>query len=58
LDQVPEPVQLRHQSGNTLFLGGLVSRNGKDNTNVKGDVPTQTKTVLDNGAGASSRKPA
>ena len=45
-----QPVQLRHQVGNTLFLAGLVSRNGKDNTNVKGDVPTQTKTVLDNGA--------
>src|SRR6185503_2837323 len=38
------------KSGNTLFLAGLVSRNGKDNTPIKGDVTAQTKTVLDNGA--------
>jgi len=46
----PSPYSYGIKSGNTLFLSGLVSRNGKDNTNVKGDVPTQTKTVLDNGA--------
>jgi enamine deaminase RidA (YjgF/YER057c/UK114 family) len=46
----PSPYSYGIKSGNTLFLAGLVSRNGKDNTNVKGDVPTQTKTVLDNGA--------
>jgi enamine deaminase RidA (YjgF/YER057c/UK114 family) len=38
------------KSGNTLFLSGLVSRSGKDNTPIKGDVTAQTKTVLDNGA--------
>ena len=38
------------KSGNTLFLAGLVSRSGKDNTPIKGDVTAQTKTVLDNGA--------
>jgi reactive intermediate/imine deaminase len=38
------------RTGNTLFLSGLVSRNGKDNTAVKGDMASQTKTVLDNGA--------
>jgi reactive intermediate/imine deaminase len=38
------------KTGNTLFLSGLVSRNGKDNTAVKGDVAAQTRTVLDNGA--------
>jgi len=38
------------RSGNTLFLSGLVSRSGKDNTPVKGDITAQTKTVLDNGA--------
>src|SRR6185295_309147 len=38
------------KSGNTLFLAGLVSRNGKDNTPIKGDVTAQTKTVLDNAA--------
>jgi 2-iminobutanoate/2-iminopropanoate deaminase len=46
----PNPYSYGIRSGNTLFLSGLVSRNGKDNTNVKGDVPTQTRTVLDNGA--------
>jgi 2-iminobutanoate/2-iminopropanoate deaminase len=46
----PAPYNYGIKSGNTLFLSGLVSRNGKDNTNVKGDVTAQTKTVLDNGA--------
>ena len=46
----PSPYSYGIRSGNTLFLAGLVSRNGKDNTNVKGDVTAQTKTVLDNGA--------
>jgi 2-iminobutanoate/2-iminopropanoate deaminase len=36
-------------SGDTLFLAGLVSRSGKDNTPVAGDIKTQTQTVLDNG---------
>src|SRR5262249_20804120 len=38
------------RSGNTLFLAGLVSRNGKDNSVVGGDIAAQTRTVLDNGA--------
>jgi 2-iminobutanoate/2-iminopropanoate deaminase len=46
----PSPYSYGIKSGDTLFLSGLVSRNGKDNTNVKGDVPAQTKVVLDNGA--------
>jgi reactive intermediate/imine deaminase len=46
----PSPYSYGIQSGNTLFLSGLVSRNGKDNANVKGDVTAQTKVVLDNGA--------
>src|SRR5262245_36753941 len=46
----PNPYSYGIKSGNTLFLSGLVSRNGKDNTTVKGDVTAQTKTVLDNGA--------
>lgn len=45
----PNPYSYGIKSGNTLFLSGLVSRNGKDNTTVKGDVTAQTKTVLDNG---------
>jgi len=46
----PNPYSYGIRSGNTLFLSGLVSRNGKDNSNVKGDITAQTKTVLDNGA--------
>src|ERR1043166_6251599 len=45
----PNPYSYGIRSGNTLFLSGLVSRNGKDNSAVKGDVTAQTKTVLDNG---------
>jgi reactive intermediate/imine deaminase len=36
------------KTGSTLFLAGLVSRNGKDNSVVEGDLSTQAKTVLDN----------
>jgi len=46
----PNPYSYGIKTGNTLFLSGLISRNGKDNTTVKGDVSVQTKTVLDNGA--------
>ena len=46
----PAPYSYGIKSGNTLFLAGLVSRNGKDNSNVAGDITTQTRTVLDNGA--------
>ena len=46
----PAPYSYGIKSGNTMFLAGLVSRNGKDNANVPGDVTAQTKTVLDNGA--------
>ena len=48
--KAPNPYSYGIKSGNTLFLAGLVSRNGKDNTAVKGDITAQTKTVLDNGA--------
>lgn len=46
----PNPYSYGIKSGNTLFLSGLVSRNGKDNSNVKGDVAAQSKVVMDNGA--------
>lgn len=36
------------RTGDTLFLAGLVSRRGRDNTIVEGDMTVQTKTVLDN----------
>jgi reactive intermediate/imine deaminase len=44
----PNPYSYGIRSGDTLFLAGLVSRNGKDNSVVAGDMTAQTKTVLDN----------
>ena len=44
----PNPYSYGIRSGNTLFLSGLISRNGKDNSIVEGDMAAQTKTVLDN----------
>lgn len=44
----PNPYSYGIKSGDTLFLSGLISRNGKDNSVVPGDIATQTKTVLDN----------
>ena len=38
------------QSGSTVFLAGLVSRNSVDNTNVKGDIAAQTNYIMDNAA--------
>jgi aminoacrylate peracid reductase len=46
----PNPYSYGIKSGNTLFMSGLISRNGKDNAAVPGDMTAQTKTVLDNGA--------
>lgn len=44
----PNPYSYGIKSGVTLFLAGLVSRNGKDNSIVEGDIKVQTKAVLDN----------
>jgi 2-iminobutanoate/2-iminopropanoate deaminase len=44
----PNPYSYAIRTGDTLFLAGLVSRNGKDNSVVPGDVGAQTKVVLDN----------
>ena len=44
----PNPYSYGIRTGDTLFLAGLVSRNGKDNSAVEGDVTIQTKTALDN----------
>ena len=44
----PSPYSYGIQSGDTLFLSGLVSRNGKDNTAAPGDMKAQTETVLRN----------
>ncbi|HEV2985756.1 MAG TPA: RidA family protein [Vicinamibacterales bacterium] len=46
----PNPYSYGIKTGSTLFLAGLISRNGKDNSTIKGDMSAQTKTVLDNGA--------
>src|SRR5437899_3372413 len=39
--QSPNPYSYGIRSGNTLFLSGLVSRNGKDNSVVQGDMSAQ-----------------
>ncbi len=44
----PSPYSYAIVSGDTLFLAGLVSRNGKDNTVVEGDMKAQTRTVMEN----------
>src|SRR5215467_7942289 len=45
----PNPYSYAIKTGNTLFVSGLIARNGKDNTPIKGDMATQTKAVLENG---------
>jgi reactive intermediate/imine deaminase len=44
----PNPYSYGLRSGDTLFLSGLISRNGRDNSVVNGDVAAQTTVVLDN----------
>jgi aminoacrylate peracid reductase len=44
----PNPYSYGIKTGDTLFLSGLISRNGRDNTAVAGDVTAQTRTVMDN----------
>ena len=46
----PNPYSYAVKTGDTLFMSGLIARNGKDNTPIKGDMTTQTKAVLENGA--------
>src|SRR5262249_8243639 len=46
----PNPYSYAIKTGNTLFMSGLLARNGKDNTPMKGDMAAQTKGVLENGA--------
>jgi enamine deaminase RidA (YjgF/YER057c/UK114 family) len=45
----PNPYSYGIKSGDTLFMAGLVSRSGRDNSDVPGDMSTQTTTVLRNG---------
>jgi enamine deaminase RidA (YjgF/YER057c/UK114 family) len=44
----PSPYSYGIQAGDALFLSGLISRNGRDNSLVPGDVAAQTRVVLDN----------
>jgi 2-iminobutanoate/2-iminopropanoate deaminase len=42
------PYSYAIQAGDTVYLSGLVSRSGKDNSQVQGDIATQVKTIMDN----------
>jgi reactive intermediate/imine deaminase len=44
----PNPYSYAIKSGDMLFLAGLVSRNGRDNAPVPGDVAAQTKVIMNN----------
>ena len=44
----PNPYSYAIRTGDTLFMSGLVPRNGKDNTPVGGDIKAQTTAVMEN----------
>lgn len=44
----PNPYSYAIRTGDTVFLSGLVPRNGRDNSTVGGDIRAQTKAVMDN----------
>jgi 2-iminobutanoate/2-iminopropanoate deaminase len=44
----PNPYSYGIKTGSTLFLSGLIARNGKDNSPIPGGMAVQTKAVLDN----------
>ncbi len=44
----PNPYSYGIRAGDTLFLSGLIARNGKDNSVVSGDVAVQTRAVMEN----------
>lgn len=46
--KAPNPYSYGIKSGSSLFLAGLISRNGRDNQAVEGDIATQVKTAMDN----------
>ena len=52
----PLPYSYGVQSGNTVYLAGLISRNGVDNTNLQGDITAQTNYIMGNAA-AILKKP-
>jgi enamine deaminase RidA (YjgF/YER057c/UK114 family) len=43
----PSPYSYGIKSGDTVFLSGLVSRSGRDNSVVAGDVRAQTKVIME-----------
>ena len=43
----PSPYSYAIKSGDTVFLSGLVSRSGRDNAVVAGDVPAQTNVIME-----------
>ncbi|HJR61412.1 MAG TPA: Rid family hydrolase [Vicinamibacterales bacterium] len=44
----PNPYSYAIRTGDTVFLSGLVPRNGRDNSTVTGDITVQTRAVMDN----------
>ncbi|HVL67682.1 MAG TPA: RidA family protein [Vicinamibacterales bacterium] len=46
--KAPNPYSYAIRTGDTLFLSGLVPRNGRDNSTVAGDITVQTKAVMEN----------
>ena len=44
----PNPYSYAIRTGDTVFLSGIVPRNGRDNSPVVGDITVQAKTVMDN----------
>ena len=44
----PSPYSYGILSGDTLYLAGLIARNGKDNSMVAGDMKIQTRTAMEN----------
>ena len=44
----PNPYSYAIRTGDTVFLSGLVPRNGRDNSTVPGDIRVQTEAVMNN----------
>jgi 2-iminobutanoate/2-iminopropanoate deaminase len=44
----PNPYSYAVRAGDLLFLSGLLSRSGRDNSVINGDIAVQTKAVIDN----------
>jgi 2-iminobutanoate/2-iminopropanoate deaminase len=42
------PYNYAIHAGDTLYMSGLVARNGRDNAQVQGDIGVQVKTIMDN----------